>query len=334
MAYDVTKLTRLSHLKALAQRSEEKFATKKALAALQSTVDGIVSVGGEANVLNGVKVNGTALTIANKMVDILIATGSANGTVAVNGVDVSVKGLAALAYKAEVSYDDLAAALKAVIDAKAEASVVATLVGDDTGKSARTIANEELAKQLIAEGAKESLDTLAEIAAWIQEHPESASAMNEAITALQNKLAGIPTDKTVKVYVDEAIAALNIGNYATTAWVSEQLANYSTTEQMNAAIKVVDDKFANYKTATETEAAIKAVDDKFASYSTTEQMNAAIKVVDDKFAGYKTAADTEAAIKAVDDKFVNYYTSAQVDAMIATDAEVAEMLNAVIPAEV
>lgn len=50
-----------------------------------------------------------------------------------------------------------------------------TLIGSDTGKSARTIANEELAKQLIPENADESLDTLAEIAAWIQSHPDDAS---------------------------------------------------------------------------------------------------------------------------------------------------------------
>lgn len=253
MAYDVTKLTRLSHLKALAQRSEEKFATKKALAALQSTVEGIVNVGGQANVLEGVKVNGAALTIADKMVDILIATGDTNGTIKVNGVDVSVKGLAALAYKAEVSEEDLSAALKAVIDAKASAADltaltgrVDTLVGEDAGKSARTIANEELAKQLIAEGAKESLDTLAEIAAWIQAHPDDAAAMNEAITALQNKLAGIPEDKTVKAYVDEAITALNIGNYATTAWVGEQLKSYYTSEQVDNLLAGKVDKQEGY----------------------------------------------------------------------------------------
>lgn len=60
-----------------------------------------------------------------------------------------------------------------------------TLIGTDTGKSARKIANEELAKQLIPEGAAESLNTLQEIAAWIQDHPGDASAMNAAIKALQ-----------------------------------------------------------------------------------------------------------------------------------------------------
>ena len=88
----------------------------------------------------------------------------------------------------------------------------------DSGKSIRAIANEELAKQLVPEGAKESLDTLAEIAAWIQDHPDDASAMNEAITALQNKLSGIDEgDGTVKKYIDDAIAALNIGQYALAA---------------------------------------------------------------------------------------------------------------------
>ena len=87
-----------------------------------------------------------------------------------------------------------------------------TLIGSDADKSVRTIANEELAAQLIGENAKESLDTLAEIAAWIQSHPDDASAMNEAIVALQNKVD--TGDKTVSAYVTDAIAALKIGDYA------------------------------------------------------------------------------------------------------------------------
>lgn len=89
------------------------------------------------------------------------------------------------------------------------------LIGDDADKSVRTIANEELAAQLIGESAKESLDTLAEIAAWIQSHPDDASAMNEAIVALQNKVN--TGDKTVSAYVTDAINALSIGDYAKAA---------------------------------------------------------------------------------------------------------------------
>lgn len=144
----------------------------------------------------------------------------------------TVNALGALAQKDKVSEADLDEALAALIGSKAaqadlealtgrvttvEGSVT-TLVGEDAGKSARTIANEELAKQLVPENAQESLDTLAEIAAWIQAHPGDASAMNAAITALQQQLVGIDAGEgTVKKYIDDAITALNVGQYALAA---------------------------------------------------------------------------------------------------------------------
>lgn len=206
MAYDVTKLVKLQGLKDLATQ------VKSELAALSTRIDDIVSTGGEPNVITSVKVNGTALAIAEKAVDILIATGKANGTLAVNGVDVAIKGLAALAYKAQVSQADLDAALQAVL------GNVTTLVGSDAGKSARTIANEELAAQLIPESAKDSLDTLQEIAAWIQEHPDDASAMNAAIEALQAVTAGIGGEEddyaTVVAAIEGKISAAQAAIYA------------------------------------------------------------------------------------------------------------------------
>lgn len=97
----------------------------------------------------------------------------------------------------------------------ASKSAVDTLIGSDTGKSARTIANEELATQLIPANAAEALDTLQEIAAWIQAHPGDASTMNAAITALQNKLV-LGTDPTteaeyttVQAYVQAALASVD-----------------------------------------------------------------------------------------------------------------------------
>ena len=191
MAYDTTKLVKLAALKALAEKVKADYAKQADLTALKEQVEGLVTAGGEPNVLEGVKVNGTALDIADKMVNILIGTGANNGSISVNGVSIMVKGLAALAYKAQVSESDLDTALKAVLDAKASGADVTTLIGSDTGKSVRTIANEELAAQLIPEGAKDSLNTLQEIADWIQEHPDDASAMNTAITKLQAIVAGI-----------------------------------------------------------------------------------------------------------------------------------------------
>ena len=87
---------------------------------------------------------------------------------------------------------------------------VTTLIGDDAGKSARTVANEELTKQLIPENAKDSLNTLQEIAAWIQNHPDDASAMNAAISALKTKVGDIPegaTATTIVAYIKELVDA-------------------------------------------------------------------------------------------------------------------------------
>lgn len=89
-------------------------------------------------------------------------------------------------------------------------SKVTTLVGTDADKSVRTIANEELAAQLIPETAKESLDTLQEIAAWIQSHPDDASAMSAAIDALETLVGEIPKDATaatIVAYIQEVVGA-------------------------------------------------------------------------------------------------------------------------------
>lgn len=127
MAYDSTKLVKLAALKALAQKVQSDYALKTELSTLSDRVDELVTAGGEPNKLEGVKVNGTALAIAEKMVDILIATGTANGSISVNNVDVAIKGLAALAFKAKVSREDLDEALAAVLAGKADSAT--TLAG-------------------------------------------------------------------------------------------------------------------------------------------------------------------------------------------------------------
>ena len=139
---------------------------------------------------------------------------------------------------------------KTAVDTK-----VTTLIGSDADKSVRKIANEELAAQLIPANAAESLNTLQEIAAWIQDHPGDASAMNSAIEVLQKKTKlGEYTPEgqseaveytTVKAYVEavkkelatnatglegrvkaneDAIATIN-GNSNTTGSINKALAD-------------------------------------------------------------------------------------------------------------
>lgn len=141
---------------------------------------------------------------------------------------------------------------------------VDTLIGADTGKSVRAIANEELAAQLIADDAKESLDTLQEIAAWIQKHPDDASAMNAAIEALEAKVD--TGEQTVSAYVTAAINALKIGDYA-------------TVEALNAAIARIAEleaASATHATKTEVQAVQDQIDALGDTYATDAELTAAI----------------------------------------------------------
>ena len=96
---------------------------------------------------------------------------------------------------------------------------IATIQGSDKDKSMREVASEELAKQLIPEGAKDSLDSLQEIAAWIQSHPDDVSAMNAAIEALKKITrtfynGGTVTEDSIKIYIDGAVNSLKTGDVA------------------------------------------------------------------------------------------------------------------------
>ena len=133
----------------------------------------------------------------------------------------------------------------------ASAKTVATLVGEDADKSVRTIANEELAKQLIAEGAAEALDSLQEIAQWIQDHPEDAAEMNEKIAQLQKDVDAIEadyltsTDKTeltgaIATAKGEAIDAASQNTATAIAALNATVGNQTVAEGKHVAVEVVE----------------------------------------------------------------------------------------------
>lgn len=218
---------------------EETFATVKAY--VDKKTDGIATDAALA-ILTG------RVTTAEGKIDKLNGDATTDGSVAKTVVDAIDALNLANTYEAKGAKDaDIKAAKDAADAAQAD---VDTLVGADTGKSARTIANEELAKQLIPENANEALDTLAEIAAWIQAHPDDASAMNAAITKLQAILAGIGGDDekaTVVTYVTDAIAALSIGDYAKAADLTALAARVTAleTDSHTHANKAELDKIAD-----------------------------------------------------------------------------------------
>ena len=78
-----------------------------------------VADGAQVNVIESVQVNGSALTPdGNKAVNVTVAEGTTNGTVAVNGSDVAVHGLGTAAYTASSDYDAAGSAAQALSDAE------------------------------------------------------------------------------------------------------------------------------------------------------------------------------------------------------------------------
>lgn len=70
-------------------------------------------------------------------------------------------------------------------------AVTTTIIGSDSNKSMREVAAEEVAA-LVAD-APDDLDTLQEIAAWINDHPDSASDLNNRLTIVEGDVADLET---------------------------------------------------------------------------------------------------------------------------------------------
>ena len=354
MAYDTSKLTKLAALKALAQKVQSDYALKKDLTALSDKVEGLITAGGEPNKLEGIKVNGTLLELVDKIADILIKESTANGNISVNNVDVPIHGLAALAYKSEVGEGDLAAALKAILDAKAKQSDLDILTGDGEGSISKMI---DAAINKFATDVTDDkvVNSYKELIDWVAQHgPEAtkmASGISENKTAIANlkTLVGtLPegaTSTTVVAYITEAINALSIGDYAktteVTAAISTALAAYAKTSDVNANLAKKADKVAN------------ATNGHFAGLDANGNLTDSGKKASDFVAaeagkrlminaeGTKLSGITENATKVeasatngnvkINGTEVTVYTEPAdvVHGAIATDTEVTEMLNEV-----
>lgn len=198
-----------------------------------------------------------------------------------------------------------------------------TLIGEDANKSVRTIANEELVKQLIPENAAEALDTLQEIAAWIQAHPGDAAAMNKAIEDLEALVGTLP----------EGVTATNVTGYI--AEVKTALEQSISTEQARAeaAEKVLDDaiKAEAERAAAAEDANAKAIAAEKARAEGAEQaLKEAADILKGRVDAFDTILDEEGsvtqAIAAMEASLKKYTDDAEADAIKTskeyTDAEI------------
>lgn len=236
-----------------------------------------IEAGAQVNKLEGVKINGVALEIAGKIIDILIAEGKTNGSISVNNVDVAIKGLAALAYKANVSKTDFDAALIQAFDAKAESSVVTELSGkidilngSSTGSVKKAIddAFNDFATKVSDD---QVVNTYKELVDWAATHGGDAAKMAGQITKLEGLMAGIggvDGPATVMAAIAKAVSEIDFTNYYTKAQVDEELnkkvnvesgkglSKNDFTDELLAKLNGIEDKATantyKYDAATET----------------------------------------------------------------------------------
>ena len=178
---------------------------------------------------------------------------------------------------------------------------VSTLIGTDASKSVRTIANEELAAQLLGETvATDNFKTLQELAAWLEGHPEEAASMNAAIqanaTAITANANAITAETAARTSADteikQSIATLEGKLTGATA---QEIANVKTDlSTLSGTVGTLSGKVdTNYTT-----------------------LNDAIT------ANTKSISDMDAAYKAKDTEISNAFAAA--DAQIRTDYAAAD----------
>lgn len=111
-----------------------------------------VEDGAEVNIVESVKVNGSALTPdANRAVNVTVAEGSANGTISVNSSNVAVHGLGSAAYEATTAFDASGAADTAEQNAKDYADSLASNY-DAAGTAAAAIADLDSSVSIVDSG--------------------------------------------------------------------------------------------------------------------------------------------------------------------------------------
>ena len=170
-----------------------------------------------------------------------VATNFATKAIA-SGYAVTAKGEAIATAKTETT--NQVKALSGAVETRIAAveGDVNNLFGDDAGKSVREIAVEELTKQLIASGASESLDELKEIAAWIQQHPKDAAAMNSNIQTISSHTINLissanSTSTKISAIEGDVTALEGFSGYVATNFATKTDAQgYANTARDNAIV--------------------------------------------------------------------------------------------------
>lgn len=190
MAYDASKLAKLSALKALAEKVKADYALKKDLDTLSGKVEGLITTGGQPNVIEKIKVNGTEQTPdKNKAVDITVPTkvgDLTNDKKYQTESEVSSTVAAAVAAADHMKRKIVNATSEIDLSA-ADASQYIYMVKKASSKTA-----DKYDEYMVIEGALEKVgDWEIDLSNYVQKDGNKVLSTNDFTTELLNKLNGI-----------------------------------------------------------------------------------------------------------------------------------------------
>ncbi len=198
--YDVNKLTKLGALKALAEKIKGDYAKQTDFTALSKKVDGLVTAGGEPNVIEKIKVNGTEQSVSSsdKSVNITVPTAVSKLTND-SGYQTAANVTAAIAAAKHASFK-VVTTLPAA--SAAEENVLYLFKNTATGHY------DIYAK--VTEGSTAKLeqldDTTVDLSGYVKKDGSKVLSTNDFTTAYKTKLEGIDTNANKYVHPDHTSA--------------------------------------------------------------------------------------------------------------------------------
>ena len=316
----------------------------------EGTKLGTVAEGAQVNVIESVKVDGVALEVEGKAVNIDLSKFAIESEMetALDGKVDKADGMGLMSDAEKAKIANLAENANETYATKAELSAIpkfGKVVVDELptegiqedkiylvpNSGSGTNARDEY---IYVDGAWEMLGTT-EVSL---EGYYTKAQVDEMIGAIEGDVGAVYT----KTEIDAMVETINGDIEAVEGDVADleaKFADYYTKAQVDSAIdadvKVVSDALA--QEVSDRQAAVKAVDDKFASYSTTSQVEAKIAEATNDMAtnagvasaiatattDMATNAGVDAKVKAVDDKLANYMLSADIE--VITTAEIDAM---------
>lgn len=177
--------------------------------------------------LKGVKVNGEALTATDKIVDVTVKEGTANGTIKVNGTDISVHGLGSAAYTPSTNYATAAQGAKA--DTALQEAALEPYA--KTADVANTYATKDEVNTL--DGAAEKLGNKVDDITKVAD--EDVTTKYPSVKAVKEAIKNLPTvdEKVKQTAITTGESPILIAGATTSGQSAE--ANYNDNVKINAA---------------------------------------------------------------------------------------------------